>query len=91
MPSKKSKPAQEEMHARAGGEFIAVLMSRDGLTKVVKLMGSTPPENMVLPMAPPFTAIDLRTHTYGEHRTYRITTERAEMFGMPTYRYLETI
>ena len=79
-----------ETHARAGGEYIAVLMSRDGLTRVIKMMGAQPPQEIKLPLAPPYTKVDVSPVTAGEHRTYRLA-GTDEAFGMPAYRFLESI
>lgn len=86
--------------ARAGGEYIAFLMTRCGCTRVVKMTGANPPQRIHLPMVsrtteesriivpnddlPPSRNDNVRTFVLNEGA-------QEELFGMDAFQYLEVL
>ena len=86
--------------ARAGGEYIAFLMTRCGCTRVVKMTGATPPQRIHLPMVSRLADSSPIIHPNADVppsqnenvRTFMLNQgAEEELFGMAAFQYLEVL
>lgn len=86
--------------ARAGGEYIAFLMTRCGCTRVVKMTGANPPQRIHLPMvsrvsevSPIIQSSEAPVPSRNNNVRTFVLNEGAqeELFGMTAFQYLEVL
>lgn len=86
--------------ARAGGEYIAFLMTRCGCTRVVKMTGANPPQRIHLPMVSRMNEVspiiqpgDAPVPSRNQNVRTFVLNEGAQegLFGMTAFQYLEVL
>lgn len=87
--------------ARAGGEYIAFLMTRCGCTRVMKMTGANPPQRIHLPMVRRMSEVSPLVTASGAPivpsqdenvRTFVLNEgAQEELFGMDAFQYLEVL
>ena len=81
---------------RAGGEYVASLLTRCGCTKVLKMTGANPPPRIRIPMVSRMSQLvdpnGAALTTTGDVRTFVLNEgAQEECFGMPAFQYLEEL